>query len=242
MKKPFIEPQKQFSRNTRLIFLWILLILTVFLKPSDVRAATGINKQINFQGKVVNTDGTNVTDGSYSFTFKIYNSSTCPGSGALWTETKTLSTTSGIFQTLLGDTTTLPGSVDFNTDTLYLSITYNGDPEMCPMVRLAAVPYAFNANTVGGITFSGTSDNTYTLPSTSGGTILTSNAPTQSIPSTQASGTVLGLTDSTAITAAIVGQSITLSGPGSFDQTGLQFNLSGATGTNLSVIVGTGSS
>ena len=127
--------------------LCILLITGVVLfglPAKTVVAATGILEQINFQGKVVNkTSGTNLSDASYSFTFSLYSASS--GGTAIWTETKSLSVTNGIFQTMLGDTTALPGSVDFNTDNLYLGVSFNGDGEMTPRIRLAAVPYAFNA-------------------------------------------------------------------------------------------------
>jgi hypothetical protein len=49
----------------------IVLSFVVFFQ-SSVYAATGINQAINFQGKVTNSDGTNVTDGTYDFVFKLY--------------------------------------------------------------------------------------------------------------------------------------------------------------------------
>ena len=137
-----------------------LAIIVVVLTTVSAKAAAGINKQISFQGKVVaKADGTNVTDGSYSFTFRIYTSSSgstgspC-ASACVWEETKSLTVTAGMFQTNLGDTTALPGSVDFNADTLYLSVKFNGDTEMSPRVRLTAVPYAFNADKLGGLSSS----------------------------------------------------------------------------------------
>ena len=260
----------------KLIFTLLLLLLLSF--PTQALAATGILKQINFQGKVVNTNGTNVTNGDYSFLFCIYTvaspTTACTAGAnndAVWRESKTLTVTDGIFRTQLGDTTTLPGSVDFNTDNIYLGTNFNSDGQMTPLVRFTAVPYAFNALKVAGLTVTDTTG-TLTIPNTktisfadafttSGlnpltltttgstnvtlpttGTLLTNTAVSaQTITSTQTSGTVLGVTDSTAIGAAIVGQAITLSGTGAFDQTGLQFNLSNATGTNLNDIVGTGS-
>lgn len=144
-----------------------LFFITVFILffANPIEAATGILKQINFQGKVVNkTSGTNITDGSYSFTFSIYSVSS--GGAAIWTETKSLTVTNGIFQTLLGDTTSLPGSIDFNTDSLYLGINFNSDGEMNPRVRLAAVPYAFNALKVAGLTVTDTTG-TLTIPNSS---------------------------------------------------------------------------
>src|SRR5258708_4057969 len=70
---------------------------------SPAFATAGINKEINFQGKVVNkTTGTNIADGSYTFVFSIYNVSS--GGSATWTETKSITIANGVFQTLLGDT------------------------------------------------------------------------------------------------------------------------------------------
>ena len=66
---------------------------------------------------------------------------------------------------------------------------------------------------------------------------MTSNAPSQSITSTQTSGTILSLSDSTGLTGNIVGQSISLTGANAYDQTGLLVTLSGATGSNLNAIV-----
>lgn len=249
-------------------FVFMLLLAGGFLHTA--RAATGTFKQINFQGKVVNkTSGTNVADASYTFVFSIYSVSS--GGAAVWTETKPLSTVNGIFQTLLGDTTSLPGSLDFNTDNLYLGITFNGDTEMVPRVRFATVPQAMNALKVAGLTVTDTTG-TLTIPNsktisfgdafttsganaltltTSGttnvtlpttGTLLSNTASgNQTVTSTQTSGTLVGLTDNTNITAATTGLVITLGGTGAFDQTGLQFNLSGASGTNLNDIVGSGS-
>jgi hypothetical protein len=57
--------------------------LAVFSAPT-VQAAAGINKQINFQGKVTNGNGTNVANGSYSFTFSLY--TVASGGSNVWTE------------------------------------------------------------------------------------------------------------------------------------------------------------
>lgn len=132
--------------------LLLIVVVCWLVAGAAAHAATGINRQIHFQGKIVNTNGTNVTNGSYSFDFKIY---TVASAGSpVWTETKTLTVTDSIFRTALGDTTSLPGSIDFNTDNIYLGITFNSDGEMSPRVRFAAVPQAFNAEKVGGLSAS----------------------------------------------------------------------------------------
>jgi len=125
--------------------------LAVFAMPAHTSAA--INPQINFQGKLTNTDGTNVTNGTYSIVFSIY---TVPSSGTnVWTETQpSVTVTDGIFQVSLGSVTPLPGSVDFNSNALYLGVKVGADLEMNPRIQFTASPYAFNANQVGGLTSS----------------------------------------------------------------------------------------
>lgn len=206
-------------------FLPLLLLGVAFLLlPSRAYAASGINQEINFQGKVVNkTAGTNVSDGSYSFTFSIYSVSS--GGVAIWTETKNITVTNGIFQTLLGDTTSLPGSIDFNSDTLYLGVDFNSDGEMSPRIQFAAVPYAFNAKTVSGLTVTNTTG-TLTIPNSK--TISFADAFTTS----GANSLTLTTTAATNVTLPTTGTLATLAGTETFTNktigsTGLVF--SGAT-------------
>lgn len=137
------------------VLLAVLFLLPLLISTSVTEAA--INRQINFQGKVTNLNGTNVTNGSYTFRFRIYNhasndaSNSCAANSCLWEETKSVQVTDGIFQTQLGSSTSLPGSIDFNTDSLYLGILFNGDNEMAPRVRFTAAPYAFNADQLDGL-------------------------------------------------------------------------------------------
>src|SRR5690606_17713151 len=83
--------------------LWFFVFGLVFLSGavvvSRVEAAAGINSQINFQGKVVNSDGTNVANVAYDFVFKIYTVDS--GGSPVWTESRTggdqVTVTDGIF-------------------------------------------------------------------------------------------------------------------------------------------------
>ncbi|QQR78619.1 MAG: hypothetical protein IPJ68_06140 [Candidatus Moraniibacteriota bacterium] len=162
--------QRSFRRYFPGVVGFFLLTLASFLIATDIDAATGINKQISFQGKVVNTNGTNVSNGSYNFLFCLYTTASpatpcTAGSNndAVWRESKSLTVTDGIFQSNLGDTTALPGSVDFNTDNIYLGINFNSDGQMSPLVRFTAAPYAMNAAKVGGLTVTDTTG-TLTIP------------------------------------------------------------------------------
>lgn len=132
--------------------------LVAFALLNAQPANATINRQIGFQGKLTNPDGTNVTDGTYSIRFRIYTdptadaANTCSANTCKWEETQgSVSVSSGIFQTELGSSTTLPASVDFNNSTLYLGVKVGSDSEMTPRIRLTAAPYAFNSDLLDGL-------------------------------------------------------------------------------------------
>jgi len=158
-----IRAWKKVSFNLLLAVLAALFALVMTTSVADASNPT----TVSFQGKVVNADGTNVTDGSYGFTFKLYSVSS--GGSAVWTESDTLTVTAGVFQVNLGancpffTSNACNGStpIDFSaSNSLYLGITFNSDPagEMTPRVQLQSVPYSFyadNAGSLGGRAASG---------------------------------------------------------------------------------------
>jgi len=226
-----------------------LLALVLFLTPKAF-AATGINKQISFQGKVVNTDGTNVANGSYDFVFSIYTVAT--GGTAIWTESRTganqVSVTDGVFQVNLGSVTALPGSIDFNTDNLYLGINFNNNGEMTPRIQFTAVPQAFNALKVAGLTVTDTTG-TLTIPNgktisfadaftTSGAfalTLTTTGITNVTLPTT---GTLSTLAGAETLTNKTIGSTgLTFSGATTDITTAATENLTLTAGTTGDVIV-----
>lgn len=203
----------------------MLLVNVVIVMPQNAEAAVGINKMVSFQGKVVNTNGTNVTDGSYSFRFRIYTgpsgdaTNPCTANSCVWQETKTVATVNGIFQTYLGDTVALPGNVDFNSDNLYLGVLFNGDTEMSPRIRFSAVPYAFNSNRLGGlesssfVQLSPSSQQTGSI-NISGNIVTAGTLAGNTIDAASSGPLVIGSTNSNAITLAentTLGTGLTLS-------------------------------
>src|SRR5512136_3098407 len=59
----------------------------------------------NYQGLLLDSAGSPVADGDYELTFSIYDVAT--GGTALWSETQTVTVTSGLFNVQLGLTTAL---------------------------------------------------------------------------------------------------------------------------------------
>ncbi|MFN3693696.1 MAG: hypothetical protein ACK4UV_01710, partial [Ignavibacterium sp.] len=120
-----------------------------------------IPQTINFQGVLKDASGNIVPNGDYNLTFKIYNVES--GGTALWTETKLINVTNGIFSTQLGSVT--PISLPFDA-AYWLGITVGSDPEMTPRTPFTSVPYSRISLTV--------PDNSLTANKISGGQVVKS--------------------------------------------------------------------
>jgi len=175
-------------------------ITTTLLFASLTHAAAGINKTLSFQGRLLSSSGAVVPDGHYNIQFKIYQDGdgttagdTGGSGGALkWTEsyinnggTSGVTVKDGFFSVELGSNNPFGSSVDWNQDTLWLSMNIAGssascttfgtspctaDGEMLPMKRITSTPYALNSGMLGGITSAGFLQNT-TVPQTADFTI-----------------------------------------------------------------------
>ncbi len=167
-------------------------ITTTFLFASLTHAAAGVNQTLSFQGRLLSSSGAVVADGFYNIQFKIYQDGdgTAAGDtggtgGALkWTETYVnnggtagVEVKDGFFSVELGSLNPFGTSVDWNQDTLWLSMNVAGssascttfgtapctaDGEMLPMKRITSAPYALNSGMLGGITSAGYLQNTTT--------------------------------------------------------------------------------
>ncbi len=149
-----------FTTKIYLLTTITLLLVVFFLSSSKVFASNPTT--INFQGKVVNSNSTNVSNGNYTFTFKLY--TVASGGTSIWAETQpNVLVSSGIFQVNLGSVCPffIANSCNNNTpinfsssSTIYLGITFNNDPagEMTPRILFQSVPFAFNSDQVGGLT------------------------------------------------------------------------------------------
>ncbi len=160
------------------------------------KAVAGINEKINFQGRLLNAQGATVPDGFYNIQFKIYqdgdglsvgNTTGSPAGTLKWTENhfnaepggtcgggtpcQGVMVKNGFLSVDLGSITAFGSSVDWNQDTLWLSMNvgststtcgtastpYSGAPcsfdgEMVPMKRMTSTPYSLNSGRLGGLT------------------------------------------------------------------------------------------
>lgn len=136
-----------FSQNSQLKSFRIFGLLIVLLQGlfASTMVYADVPKLINHQGYLTNSAGTPV-NASVPIIFTIYNVPT--GGTALWTETRTVIPSKGVFDVNLGETTpiNLPFDVPY-----YLGIKVGTDAEMTPRQSLTSVSYAFRsdqANTV----------------------------------------------------------------------------------------------
>ncbi len=160
------------------LFLVVCAIFVLLIAPNS-KAVAGINQQINFQGRLNSTTGGTIADGYYNIQFKIYqngdglsvnNATGSPASTLLWTEnylnnaSQGVRVVNGFMSVQLGSITPFGTSIDWNQDTLWLSMNIgntNGsctpfssctpDGEMIPMKRLSATPYALNSKLFNGL-------------------------------------------------------------------------------------------
>lgn len=167
----------RFAMRLVVAMLLLLACTLMLVTPKSASAAEGINKTLNFQGRLLRATGGVVPDGNYNVQFKIYENGTGtvagnPGGTLKWTETYVnnggtsgIEVTNGIISVNLGAKTPFGTSVNWNQDTLFLSINVAGvattcttfgtgtctaDGEMLPMKRLTSTPYAMNAGALGG--------------------------------------------------------------------------------------------
>lgn len=169
---------RRYAVKIAVIFtLFVALITTLFISIS-INAAPGINQTIGFQGRLLDSNGNVVPDGFYNVQFKIYQDGTGSTAGdddggtLKWTETYVNNNNSsgvevknGYLSVNLGSKTAFGSSIDWNQDTLWLSLNVAGkdpacttfgtspcvaDGEMLPMKRLTASPYAINSSMLNG--------------------------------------------------------------------------------------------
>lgn len=173
----------RFWRRAMVIFTIFMTIVafstTLFFVTRDSFAAPGTTKTVSFQGRLRAASGAVVPDGHYNIQFKLYESGSGEAAGnpdgtLKWTETYVnagsesgVEVRNGFFNVSLGSLVPFGTSVDWNQDTILLSMNVAGtsatctnfggagctaDGEMLPMKQISASPFAINSGMLSGKT------------------------------------------------------------------------------------------
>ncbi len=162
------------------IILLVVAFITTLAFTSTAFAAPNVSRTIGFQGRLLNSAEAPVPDGYYNVQFKLYEGGTGteegnPNGELVWTETHVnngdpeggVQVKNGFLSVDLGSVTPFGSNVDWDNDTIWLSINVAGntvacsdfgdegceaDGEMLPMRRITATPYAINSGSVNGKT------------------------------------------------------------------------------------------
>ncbi len=106
---------------------------------------------LSFQGRLTDNNDNPITSGT-NLRFAIYRDSTASGSALLWQEVNRVNPdTDGIFNAILGNTTTIPQSLFSENNALWLGVTVETTSELTPRQQLATVAFAANSETLQGL-------------------------------------------------------------------------------------------
>jgi len=109
----------------------------------DETDAIAIPRMLSYQGKLTDTLGASVPNGSYSLSFRLY---TVPSGGShFWGETQSVTTTDGLFSVLLGAVTPIAYVPDAGN--CYLEMQVGGGAALAPRTRIVSAAYAYKADT-----------------------------------------------------------------------------------------------
>ena len=152
-------------KSVGLILMVVVISTTTFLLTPPVSAAP---QTISFSARLKTNAGNVVPDGNYNIGFKLYTQES--GGQAVWSETyidqngpsegsdNRIKVVNGYLSAKLGSLQAFGSQVNWE-DSLWLTMNIGGteqvaepgwDGEMSPRIQMGAVPYAMNADTVGG--------------------------------------------------------------------------------------------
>ena len=113
--------------------LWIVSLVLLLCGA----CAASVPGMMSYQGKLTGNDGQPASDGTYSIVFSLYTQET--GGTALWTESRSVQVTGGVFSVLLGSITAMPDTAFQGTT--WLETQVNGSI-LTPRTRVVSAGYA----------------------------------------------------------------------------------------------------
>ena len=129
-----------------IMFCVLLLILSGI---SLAKAGTTAPNKITYQGRLTDSDGVPVSDGTYTITFYLYDSEI--GGDDVWSYTSSsITVTNGVFSEELDFGSGWVGTADW-TEQYYFTLQVGIDDIMSPRIPFNSVAYAFNAESLDGL-------------------------------------------------------------------------------------------
>lgn len=156
------------SKGYRIVLALLVLFSALFfvLHSTPASALTTVPTKMNFQGRLTNSSGNIMPNGTYNMKLRLYTVSS--GGSSVWTEDRLVSAsqgvtvTNGLFAIKLGDVTALPASL-FASGALYLEVELptpatatSSSPSwtegaMTPRNQMATSAYSYNSETLDGL-------------------------------------------------------------------------------------------
>lgn len=137
---------KKWSVIWVLIFIGVLVATAAWAAPTRDRLpapraeGAAVVPVIPYQGRLLDpSTGEPKADGTYAMTFRLYDAAS--GGNILWTETKDVGVSQGLFFTYLGDVTALDPAL-FDGADRWLGVKVETDAETIPRMHLGFAPYA----------------------------------------------------------------------------------------------------
>ncbi|MEN8194386.1 MAG: MAP7 domain-containing protein [Bacteroidota bacterium] len=97
----------------------------------------------SFQGVLADSEGSVLSDGTYSLNFRLFDSAA--DGTMLWEETQDVATVGGIFNVILGQSTAFDLPFD---DQYWLEIAIDGGDALSPRVKLTSSAYSLNTRSI----------------------------------------------------------------------------------------------
>lgn len=192
-----------------------ILIIALLVITFANAAFAEVPSVVSYQGKLMQSDGTPIPNGTYSVTFAIY--SVPAGGESLWSETNpTVHVKGGLFAVLLRNV----GADILDSPEMYLGIKVGEDDELTPRQRITSVATALRAGEAdiaktvpdGAITNSKIADNAVGTTKLQDASVTSQKLSDNSVSTTKVAEGAIGmskLADGVVVTSKLADDSIT---------------------------------
>lgn len=116
------------------------LVVFIFVTQS---AFSQIPKTITYQGVLTDANNVSLPDANYAMNFRLYEAAT--GGQAIWTESRTVELSDGVFSVVLGENNVL--NLPFDKP-YWLGVSVNGESELTPRLAVTSSAYSLTAHEV----------------------------------------------------------------------------------------------